>query len=105
MLTVEYYWVCASANYYSRVVKGSNGERYKVVYERTDRPSWSCTCPAFKFRKTCKHIKNVRETTHCGWNEYADGGDVIDVLVDDEHTNGKACPECGCGVESVGFGV
>lgn len=34
-------------------VKGSRGSKYVVV--NSDN-SWSCTCPGFQFRRSCKHI-------------------------------------------------
>lgn len=30
---------------------------YTVKYERTQ---WSCTCPAFSFRRRCKHIEQAK---------------------------------------------
>lgn len=37
-------------------VKGSNGNSYFV-----DPEKGTCSCPAFKFKGTCKHIKEVLE--------------------------------------------
>lgn len=34
-------------------VEGSRGSKYVVV--NSDN-SWSCTCPGFQFRRSCKHI-------------------------------------------------
>jgi hypothetical protein len=33
-------------------VKGSSGETYKV-----NTAQGTCSCPSFKFRRTCKHLK------------------------------------------------
>ena len=35
------------------VVDGSRGSKYTVVCSNN---TWSCTCPGFQFRKSCKHI-------------------------------------------------
>ena len=34
-------------------VEGSKGEKYYLTQEDG---LWSCTCPGFKFRGTCKHV-------------------------------------------------
>jgi hypothetical protein len=39
-------------------VQGSRGNNYVVV--RTLQ-RWSCTCPGFQFRKTCRHIKECQD--------------------------------------------
>ena len=39
-------------------VNGSRGNSYVVV--RTIQ-RWSCTCPGFTFRKTCRHIKELQD--------------------------------------------
>lgn len=39
-------------------VQGSRGNSYVVV--RTIH-RWSCTCPGFQFRKTCRHIKELQD--------------------------------------------
>jgi hypothetical protein len=36
-------------------VQGSKGNIYKVTFEEGTR--WSCTCPGFNWRRTCKHIE------------------------------------------------
>lgn len=38
------------------IVKGSNGKEYIVEKVGT---KYTCTCPGFTFRHTCKHIKEV----------------------------------------------
>lgn len=40
-------------------VKGSRGNQYVVV--RTIQ-RWSCTCSGFAFRKTCRHINELKGT-------------------------------------------
>lgn len=39
------------------VVEGSKGSRYTVVRSRN---IWTCTCPGFQFRKTCKHVTELK---------------------------------------------
>jgi hypothetical protein len=41
------------------LVPGSNGNVYHVVIE--GQHVKSCNCPAFTFRKTCKHVKLVQQ--------------------------------------------
>lgn len=36
----------------TKVVKGSKGNEYVVT---NSHGSWSCTCPGFQFRRSCKH--------------------------------------------------
>lgn len=38
-------------------VDGSKGSKYNVIRNRS---SWTCTCPGFQFRKTCRHIKDLQ---------------------------------------------
>ena len=39
------------------VVEGSRGSKYTVVRSRN---IWTCTCPGFQFRKTCKHVTELK---------------------------------------------
>lgn len=39
-------------------VEGSKGSVYTVVRTKN---SWTCTCPGFQFRKSCKHIQNLKD--------------------------------------------
>ena len=39
-------------------VEGSKGSKYNVIRNKT---SWTCTCPGFQFRKTCRHIKELQD--------------------------------------------
>jgi hypothetical protein len=39
-------------------VQGSRGSQYVVSQSRN---SWSCTCPGFQFRKSCRHIKELQD--------------------------------------------
>lgn len=39
-------------------VSGSKGSKYTVVQTQS---TWTCTCPGFQFRKTCRHIKELQD--------------------------------------------
>ena len=39
------------------VVDGSRGSKYTVVHSNN---TWSCTCPGFQYRKTCKHVQEIQ---------------------------------------------
>lgn len=39
-------------------VDGSKGSRYTVIRNKS---TWTCTCPGFQFRKTCRHIKECQD--------------------------------------------
>jgi hypothetical protein len=39
-------------------VEGSRGSKYVVAHTKN---SWSCSCPGFQFRKTCRHIKELQD--------------------------------------------
>lgn len=39
-------------------VAGSKGSKYNVIRNRN---SWTCTCPGFQFRKSCRHIKEIQD--------------------------------------------
>lgn len=38
-------------------VEGSRGSCYTVIRTRS---TWTCTCPGFQFRKTCRHITELK---------------------------------------------
>jgi len=38
-------------------VEGSQGSRYTVIRTKN---SWTCSCPGFQFRKSCRHIKECQ---------------------------------------------
>lgn len=38
------------------VVEGSKGSRYTIIRSKN---IWTCTCPGFQFRKSCKHINEL----------------------------------------------
>lgn len=84
-LSIERARWCGSNEYWQTTVAGSHGEEYSVVWEGHE---YTCTCPAFKFRKgkECKHIKQASEH-HCRYGWEAAAGSPIEM--------GKRCPKCG----------
>ena len=38
-------------------VQGSRGSQYVVVRSKN---SWSCNCPGFQFRRSCKHVTQIQ---------------------------------------------
>jgi hypothetical protein len=39
------------------VVEGSRGSKYTVVRSKN---IWTCTCPGYQFRKSCKHVTELK---------------------------------------------
>lgn len=39
------------------VVEGSKGSKYTVICSRN---IWTCTCPGYQFRKSCKHVTELK---------------------------------------------
>jgi hypothetical protein len=39
-------------------VMGSRGSRYTVIRIQS---TWTCTCPGFQFRKSCRHIQELKD--------------------------------------------
>jgi|TARA_R110001592_G_scaffold332530_1_gene615958 hypothetical protein len=49
---------------YDREIHRIEGKSYDITFDRS-RVEWSCSCPAFKFRRRhkiskCKHIKEIQ---------------------------------------------
>jgi hypothetical protein len=40
------------------VVEGSRGSKYTVVQSKN---IWTCTCPGFQFRKSCRHVTELKD--------------------------------------------
>lgn len=39
-------------------VNGSRGSKYNVIRNQN---KWTCTCPGFQFRKSCRHIQELKD--------------------------------------------
>lgn len=103
-LTIEVYYHCQSAEHFSTQVTGSKGKQYIVSYGSTPRGpyeyDYQCTCDAFKFRKSCKHIEEVKKSgKHCKWMQFIDGGKPV------EKDGQKYCPNCGLPAHAQRYGV
>jgi hypothetical protein len=105
-LSIESFWHCTSAENWQTQVQGKTGT-YTVTFDRHSHLNqavqldYSCTCPAYKFGKgkPCKHIEAAKKS-HCGWMEFADGGEVK------HDANGKpVCPNCGQPVAAMRHAV
>lgn len=78
-------------------VPSSSSEEVYEVSCSVGHGGVTCTCPGFRYRKSCKHI--VVETHECGWLEG----------VSDEKQNGRqnaqmVCPKCGSTTEKLMWG-
>jgi len=100
-LSVENRWGCCDLDYFQTRIEGSADYTYLVICERGE---WHCDCKGFKFRRTCRHIKEA-EKKRCVWSEDTDGGEPNNVPVSDFFPNGKSCPKCGGEVFSYRVGV
>ena len=41
---------------------GSKGEKYYISQDKSQGwQGWSCTCPGFKFRGSCKHVAEIQQ--------------------------------------------
>ena len=112
-LAVETRITCSSNLYWEQQVPGSKGNQYTVAYGPGEDPfskfgaSYSCTCPAFQFRRAangihgpCKHITAVKQLSlRCGWGEGAFGGDIFQPALD------GTCPDCGAKTVVIQVGV
>ncbi len=45
-----------------KVMSSTGKGEYQV--RKYNNGTWSCTCPAYGFRRKCKHIDNVKSKTH-----------------------------------------
>lgn len=87
---------CAGNEVFEKTVEGSVGT-YEVTFNRFNPGeyscNWACTCPGFKFRGTCKHVKEA-ESEKCdyGWGASCGSPEPDEVWGEGpEYT----CPECG----------
>jgi len=97
-LTIENRTVCETCTSFATRVPGSKGEVHIVAYGWSPTSEcqydWTCSCPAFKFRrKPCKHIE-IAKPQRCGWN--------ADFSSMEGH---QECPKCGGPVEVLRIAV
>ena len=39
------------------IVEGSRGSKYTVIRSKN---IWTCTCPGYQFRKSCRHVQDLK---------------------------------------------
>lgn len=107
-LTTEYYRYCSSLDGWSKEVPSSkgNGDTYKISFGRLHGDEeerqgcthgWTCTCKGFKYRGTCRHVKDAQtDPDWCGWHGNGDvGRQNPDRSEDPDHDEEDTCPVCG----------
>jgi len=92
-LTIEVMQMCERLA--MPVVGNING--YEQIINR-ESDFWSCTCPAFLFRKNkdniCKHLRQL-DAKMCHYHEQVDGPPEVD----------GTCPKCGGKTVYINVGV
>jgi len=48
-------WTPQESKTEKKIVEGSKGSKYTVTFN-SEKETYACTCPAYKFRGKCKHI-------------------------------------------------
>lgn len=109
--TLETAWTCATNFYWSTDVEGSKGAVYTVhwgrlpearIMETGAQRGWQCECKGYKFRGTCKHIKQVEASDlRCGWNATLETSEDCDYSGDGD----PYCPDCGGAVRAMRVAV
>jgi hypothetical protein len=103
-LSIESFWHCETAESWEMTVQGKTGT-YVVRFDRHSHRNhsvqfdYSCTCPAYRFKGTCKHIEAVK-ATRCGWMQYMDGGEIAHNAAGE-----PVCPKCGGPVSAMRWAV
>ena len=59
---------------------------------------FDCSCPGFKFQKTCKHVKDL-QGNQCTWHG------AYDEQQTEEQEKQQVCPHCGGKTEFVRVAV
>lgn len=103
-LTFVSFWWCEQNDFFRKAYTGSKGEEYIVTFSPYNQSppnysKWNCTCPGFKYRGTCKHVKDAMEH-RCTWGEDAAWGSGHA-----DKPEGGVCPECGGPVAVVRVAV
>lgn len=86
-LTIEIHAMCAQLENHYRKIKD-----YDLEY--TGYEGWGCSCPGFKYRHDCKHVKQAREE-QCTWHG----------AYDEPQEQEGVCPRCGGPTVYVKVGV
>lgn len=110
-LTVEVAWTCATNEYCEICVHGSQGDLYTVHFGRLPEAQvaargvqhdWQCECRGYRFRGTCRHIAQARQSgVRCGWNEALDPG----AKPAKDAQGNLCCPQCGGRVKAYRVAV
>lgn len=100
---MESAWTCASNFYFERTVVGSGGDLYVVrwgrltearILETGAQHGWQCTCKGYKYRGTCRHIREVESSgERCGWN--AEMEPTAEPYRNGLNNDEPECPQCG----------
>lgn len=119
-LTTEYAWACQTNREWSMEVPSSDGTKtYTVSWGMQGHSSvcdydYSCTCPGFQHRGTCKHVQTLRDgdtretnNSRCGWDGRWNAGDVHGSYMpsDELEADEPCCPNCRGPVYSYAYGA
>lgn len=107
-------WICGSNVSFECYFPSSSGANDYIVkfgklpvsemQRQGTQNGWSCTCPGFKFRGTCRHVSQCAEL-RCGWNVQMDPSLSTDYRSKSTSDGNRCCPECGGDVVPVSVGV
>jgi len=101
-LNIEYRWMCRSNVEWCKEVQGNSGVyvvEWGRVHDRDCDYGFTCTCPGFKYRGTCRHIREV-SSERCAWHQEYNNPEFAEVNDDD-----PKCPRCGGELTSCAIGV
>ncbi len=95
-LTIQYFWECPDITSFGTFIKGST--TYWASFSNGENGGvWNCDCKGFKYRGTCKHIKEAA-SKKCDWMEFLEGPPII-------VEGNTVCPKCGKTAVSRAWGV
>jgi len=83
-----------------KVRSSSDPDKVYTVVPGDEETEPSCTCRGYRFRGTCKHLKEAIRH-RCGWHSIYDGSPAMT----DVHKTRKICPRCGGRLRVVRVGV